>query len=213
MSSWLDSYDLSHPECSHLSTRVVPLPTRVLDVSMLPGQEQLFGTHQVWGDQFEGRDFKLLETSKGQTGRYAALSYCWGNTLPLITTTRSLEDHKSGIAFDELPRTLQDAIMIARYLDIGLIWIDCLCILQDSKTDWEYEAAHMADVYSNAHLTIAAARAEHCGQGFLGPRNVHVPLFLNVKDEHGSFELCFQKLPGLAAEVSETPRDVIFTEY
>lgn len=83
--------------------------------------------------------------------------------------------------------------MVVRYLDIGYIWIDCLCILQDSKADWEHEAAHMADIYSNAYLTIAASRAKHCGEGFLGTRKVDSSLHVCVEDKEGSFELYFCK--------------------
>ena len=201
MASWLDTCNSSHTECSYLTTRLVPLPTRVLDVSMLPGREQLLGKHEAWRDQFQGHKFKLLQTHEGQTGHYAALSYYWGTSLPLTTTATNLKNHESNIGFDKLPRTLQDAVMVVRYLGIEYIWIDCLCILQDSKADWEHESAHMADVYSNAYLTVAAARAEHCDEGFLGPREIPSPLCINVEDEEGSFDLYFQKY-GVAGKVS-----------
>lgn len=197
---WFDNCQNSHSECSHLSAR--PLPTRVLDVSMLPGRNQMLGKHQGWRDQFQGENCKLLQTSKGQIGRYAALSYCWGASLPSTTTTTNLRDHESAIRFDILPRTLQDAIMIVRYLSIGYIWIDCLCILQDSKADWEHEAAHMAEVYSNTYLTIAASRAEHCGEGFLGSRQIEPPLCISIEDEKGPFEVYFQMCPDFTEEVS-----------
>ena len=193
MLSWLDTCNASHPGCSHLSTRLVPFPTRVLDVGMLPKREQMFGDDQAWRNCFRGHSCKVIQTSTARMGRYATLSYCWGSMLPLTTTTVNLKTHESGISFDELPRTLQDAIMIVRYLGIEYIWIDCLCILQDSKADWEHEAASMAEVYSNSYLTIATARAHHCGEGFLGPREMEAPLRIDVKDEKGSFELYIQK--------------------
>lgn len=202
MLSWLDKCNTSHSWCHNRSMRRVPLPTRVLDVSMLPGREQMLGMQQPWRDQLRGESCKLLQTSEGQTGLYAALSYCWGTTLPLTTTTINLKNHESGIGFNNLPRTLQDAVMVVRCLDIGYIWIDCLCILQDSKRDWEHESAHMADVYSNASLTVAASRAEHCGEGFLGPRELNPPLCVNIKDEGDSFDLFFQTAPMPVDEVS-----------
>jgi hypothetical protein len=146
----------------------------------------------MWREQFKGENCKLIQTSNGQTGSYAALSYCWGASLPLKTTTANLEAHQSAIGFDTLPRTLQDAILIVRWMGIGYVWIDCLCILQDSKADWEYEAARMADVYSNAYLTLAASRAEHCNEGFLGLRRVYPPIYLDVEDEEGAFGLYLQ---------------------
>jgi hypothetical protein len=201
MSPWLAKCNTSHPKCSHMSVRLVPLPTRVLDVSMLPGPEQMLGKHQILRTLFQGESCKLLQTSRGQTGRYAALSYCWGASLPLKTTTTNLQAHESAVGFDELPRTLQDAVMVVRHMCIDYIWIDCLCILQDSKADWEQEAARMADVYSNAYLTLVASRAEHCGEGFLGPRSRDSPFCVNVEDEEGSFELYFQNRFQVACKV------------
>ena len=199
---WLDQCRTSHHKCSDLSTRLVPLPTRVLDVSMLPTQKQMLAKHLGWREQFQHEKCKLIQTSRGQLGHYAALSYCWGSSLPLTTTTTSLRDHESAISFNHLPRTLQDAVMILRYLGIDNIWVDCLCILQDSKADWEHEAAHMSDVYSNAYLTLAASRAKHCGEGFLGPRDRESPLVVNVEDDKGSFELYFQTCSKYWEEVS-----------
>jgi hypothetical protein len=86
-------------------------------------------------------------------------------------------------------------------MGIDYIWIDCLCILQDSRADWEQEAARMVDVYSNAYLTLVASRAKHCGEGFLGPRSRDSPFCVNVEDEEGSFELYFQKHNQMAPKV------------
>lgn len=161
MRLWLEECNNSHPNCSHLSTRDVLLPTRVLDMSALPGQNQMLGKHHSWRELFQEKNCKLLQTADGQTGRYAALSYCWGADVPSTTTTINLQAHKSAIGLSTLPQTLQDAILVVRWLGIGYIWIDCLCILQDSKADWEHESARMADVYSNAYITIAASQSTH----------------------------------------------------
>jgi hypothetical protein len=60
----------------------------------------------------------------------------------------------------------------------------------------------MADVYSNAYLTVAASRAKHCEEGFLGLRRRDRPLCINLEDEEGSFELYIQKLSMAEGEVS-----------
>ncbi|KAF4459405.1 heterokaryon incompatibility [Fusarium albosuccineum] len=73
------------------------------------------------------------------------------------TTSLTLERHKVSISPADLPQTFQDFIDIARRLDIRYVWIDSLCIIQDSREDWEKEAAQMASVYSMAHLTISAS--------------------------------------------------------
>jgi hypothetical protein len=65
--------------------------------------------------------------------------------------------YRQEIQFVALPRTLQDSIMIVRFLGFDYVWIDCLCIIQDDKADWAREASRMADVYWNAALSIAAS--------------------------------------------------------
>ena len=55
-----------------------------------------------------------------------------------------------------MPKTFQDAIVTTKEFGIEFIWIDSLCIIQDSPSDWAYEAARMASVYSGATCTIAA---------------------------------------------------------
>ncbi|KAK2762913.1 tol protein [Colletotrichum kahawae] len=42
---------------------------------------------------------------------------------------------------------------------IKFIWIDSLCIIQDSRDDWRAEAATMCDVYRNSLLNISACAA------------------------------------------------------
>ena len=90
---------------------------------------------------------------------YIALSHCWGLTIPDAGRT-TLGRRNMSIFAGNLPRTFQDFIEIARRLEIRYVWIDSLCIIQDSGDDWEKEAAQMASIYSNAHLTIAASG--HC---------------------------------------------------
>jgi hypothetical protein len=55
------------------------------------------------------------------------------------------------------------------------MWIDVLCIIQDSEQDWLHEAAEMRHVYSNAVITIAAECAEEgtAGEGTPSPRDLN----------------------------------------
>lgn len=71
---------------------------------------------------------------------------------------------------DLLPQSFRDAVDVTRMLGLRYLWIDSLCIIQDSPEDWDEEASHMADVYSNAYCTIAATRAEGSNAGFLQER-------------------------------------------
>ncbi|KAL9638200.1 MAG: hypothetical protein Q9164_001708 [Protoblastenia rupestris] len=106
-------------------------------------------------------------------GEYAALSYCWGRVdTNYILTQATLHHKQRGIPIKTLPQTLQDAITITRGLHIRYIWIDALCIIQDSRSDWEVEAAKMGRIYTRAQLTIGASAASDCTQGILTPREI-----------------------------------------
>ncbi|KAK7416617.1 hypothetical protein QQX98_005088 [Neonectria punicea] len=126
------------------------LPRRVIDVG-----------------KAESDMIRLLEPSPETTGSYVALSYCWGNANSVTTTTSNIEQLKSGIKIDKLPKTLQDAVTFTRKLGIPFLWIDALCIIQDSVSDWEVESAKMGDIYTHAFLTVAATSAASADGGFL----------------------------------------------
>jgi len=46
------------------------------------------------------------------------------------------------------------------------IWIDSLCIIQDSKADWEFEASRMGSVYENCDFMLSADAAPDGSTGF-----------------------------------------------
>lgn len=69
---------------------------------------------------------------------------------------RNLEDVREWLSVSLLPKTLRDACAITVRLHLRHIWIDRLCIIQDSEKDWECESSKMADVYRNAWCTISA---------------------------------------------------------
>lgn len=71
-----------------------------------------------------------------------------------------------------LPKTILDTFTIAHRLDLKYVWIDRLCILQDSREDWSLEASRMALIYKNAFLTISASCASHENQGCFRNRYV-----------------------------------------
>lgn len=70
-----------------------------------------------------------------------------------------------GIAFRDLPKTFREAIILARHLQLRYLWIDSLCIIQDSAEDWAEESAQMELVYRNLVCNIAAAAAANSEEG------------------------------------------------
>lgn len=116
-------------------------------------------------------DSLSLHETFQDVGLYAALSYCWGKSSTLLKTTRStLETFKNHIPWEKLPRTLQDAVAIARKIGLKFIWIDCLCIVQDSRSDWEIEATKMGQYYRNAFITIGASSSSDSKSGIFVSR-------------------------------------------
>lgn len=154
---WLKYCRSSHPDCPPVMDS--PLPTRLLDVSGVTTG----GTSQ---EPF------LYISDANERSQYVALSYCWGEqgNKDFVLTQSTLERNMETIPLSSLPQTLRDAITITKWLGFRYLWIDALCILQDSKEDWEKEAAVMGKVYFNAVVTIAASAASDSSKGFLVPR-------------------------------------------
>lgn len=67
----------------------------------------------------------------------------------------------------ELPRNFRDAIIVTRVLGLRYLWIDSICIIQDSKDDWEEQIGKMGSIYGTAHLVIAATSSASSHSCFL----------------------------------------------
>ena len=90
----------------------------------------------------------------------------------MSTTTLNINDMLHGIATSTLPQTILDAITVTRKLGLQYLWVDSLCITQDSASEKDKEIAKMDRIYQNAQLTICAASAEKCNDGFLATRSM-----------------------------------------
>ena len=141
---WLHDCDRTHIGCSVGEPPM--LPTRVIDV----------------GIAFSESPKPYLLCSNGLEGRYVALSHCWGtpsanNNPGFKTETHNYVMMHAGLVFESLPPLFRDAVVTTWKLGIRYLWIDSICIIQDSKDDWEAESAKMGAVYRNAYVTIAAS--------------------------------------------------------
>ncbi|EKG16401.1 Heterokaryon incompatibility [Macrophomina phaseolina MS6] len=167
---WVKSCDERprEPGSAHCCALNPTVPTRLIDVSGAP------------------QKLRLINTGGKAHAPYAALSYCWGEAQPLLTTKHTLAQHKEDIPITKLPWTFLDAVKTAKWLNLKYIWIDALCIVQDSEEDREHEIARMQHVFQNSYVTIVAARASSCGDGFLKADNLWNPLAtLPVRCEGG----------------------------
>ena len=87
---------------------------------------------------------------------YASLSHCWGKKTIFTTKKSNLQFLYQEIPLQLLPKTFRDAIAICRTLNLEYLWIDSLCIIQDSVEDWQAESKHMGKVYKYGLINIAA---------------------------------------------------------
>jgi hypothetical protein len=158
---------------------------------------------------------------------YACLSHCWGSDQDMYKTKQSnLKDHSEvGIDIDKLPRTFIEAGEICQRMNISYLWIDSLCIIQDSEEDWRCQAARMGDIYENCLITIAATSANNPTEGCfrntrcscLGePLPGHPGVYIRDRPEYPyDFDLFSWPLIGRAwvfQELNLSPRVIHFGE-
>ncbi|EKG14871.1 Heterokaryon incompatibility [Macrophomina phaseolina MS6] len=122
--------------------------------------------------------FKLVDIRKRcvvnapKKFRFAALSYVWGDK-----RRREFEVTKSNWAEAcakdflrrvHLPRSISDAIIVCKKLDIPYLWVDRLCIVQDDCGQKHEQIRAMDAIYSSADLTICAAAGDSSRYGLPG---------------------------------------------
>ena len=90
--------------------------------------------------------------------RYVALSYVWGSGIMLkhlCENSSTLQKHGS-LRSMALPRTILHALSVVEELQERYLWVDALCIIQDSASMQQSQIARMDQIYANALLTIIA---------------------------------------------------------
>ncbi|KAK0702356.1 heterokaryon incompatibility protein-domain-containing protein [Lasiosphaeris hirsuta] len=162
--NWRLQCSQTHTKCREFSGLIAPggqLPSRLLDVT--------------------GNKVKLeCQVQNLPPGvQYATLSHMWGDpsASPLRLIQATLEQFTSDIPLAGLPEKYVDAIRVTRALGFCYVWIDSLCIIQDSREDWETEALKMAAVYGRTACNISYTfppGSEPSGNHLRDPR-VHLP--------------------------------------
>jgi hypothetical protein len=99
--------------------------------------------------------------------RYMTLSHCWGKQPIFTLTTDNYPTLLQRIPLPRLQPVFQDAISVTRRAEIDYLWIDSLCIIQDSVEDWQHESMNMGMVYSGAVCNIAATGFPDGSNGLL----------------------------------------------
>ncbi|KAE8822707.1 hypothetical protein HRS9139_10047 [Pyrenophora teres f. teres] len=172
--AWVQNCDTTHDNCMK-RRKLTPkskrfIPTRLLDIS-----------------RESGEPIRVIETATTSVqGPYCTLSHCWG-----LIEFQQLRDAnrerfmKEGIPWHLFTKNFQDAIKVARSLEVGYIWIDSLCIIQKSKADWDKEAGRMHLVYRNSYCNIAVVDSKDSTGGAFrnrAPKNVRPVRYMPVRD-------------------------------
>ncbi|KAF2140906.1 uncharacterized protein K452DRAFT_42686 [Aplosporella prunicola CBS 121167] len=157
---WLDKCLNNHSECTSRFTPGDRLPTRLIEIR----------TH----DPKRPKSARLRWGATLPTGTtYVTLSHCWGVERFLTLTTQNEAHMMNEVPLDALAIKFRDAIEITSGLGFGYLWIDSLCILQDSPEDWGAESARMAQVFEHSALTIAATCSPSASFGCFAKRPAH----------------------------------------
>jgi hypothetical protein len=113
---------------------------------------------------------KLVEAA--EDAPYVALSYVWGK----LQGPSEQNQEKPGSEL-EMPRTIQDAILVTQELGFRYLWFDKYCINQDDSGKHE-QIQQMDKIYKNAEVTLVAAAGQDAEHGLPGvgetPRNAQV---------------------------------------
>ncbi|KAK8175972.1 hypothetical protein IWX90DRAFT_127946 [Phyllosticta citrichinensis] len=122
LQTWLECCLSTHDHCTWTSSRFVP--SRLLKLE----------------NKDCGKTVSLVLSHECPQGtRYMTLSHCWGSR-PIETKLRLLTDtchiFRQGISLNSLPKTFRDCFRVLEMLNVQYLWIDCLCIVQDSRDDW-----------------------------------------------------------------------------
>jgi hypothetical protein len=190
---WVNNCVQNHADCPKPSSGW--LPKRVVDVGPSDGSviPRLIET--------DDQSFDCPHEEQ----RYVCLSHCWGTKQIITTTMASIADHKRGICPNDLSQTFKDAIKVTRSLGERFLWIDSLCIIQDSTQDWKSQSVQMCSIYQRAVFTIMAAHASGGDEGCFVSRDglAQLPFRLQFKnaDQKTIATACFLPLSRRLADV------------
>ncbi|KAK0646885.1 heterokaryon incompatibility protein-domain-containing protein [Cercophora newfieldiana] len=157
---WLDDCLLQHSPDYCGPKHCTELPTRLIEIESIgSGVDGVASARLI-------RSITLPADTK-----YTTLSHCWGSTPFFTLSDGNLEEMYRSIPVARLPPAFQDAMSITLKLGQRYIWIDSLCIIQDSlgSADWVAESRKMDVVYGNSYCNLAATGFSD-GQQPLPPR-------------------------------------------
>jgi hypothetical protein len=177
ITEWIERCTETHDLCNqgHEETW---MPSRLLEISDISGDLRVY----------------LRDRSQLQCNRYLTLSHCWGpiGTQKLQLTTDSLEFFRNGFAVSTLKPAFRDMATLTWKLGLRLMWIDCMCIIQNDVQDWKKESASMGKVYANSWLNVSANSRGDDSAGLFADRNrSRLQDFIQIRPKESSEAIKF----------------------
>ncbi|KAI1171281.1 heterokaryon incompatibility protein-domain-containing protein [Nemania sp. FL0916] len=141
-----------HAECNPPGNavnriRAKSLPTRLIRVTMDAGNLTA----------------SLINTDCSKPFIYVTLSHGWGGKRFVVLEQNGIQRFQHGLDLKDgsFNKTFVEAMTLTVLLGYEYIWIDSLCIIQDSREDKERECLRMGHIFQNSVLTLSATGFEH----------------------------------------------------
>lgn len=115
---------------------------------------------------------QCISEIQSKTCNFFALSYVWGqDTSPHSKITKASYEvltTPGALSRMTLPQTVQDAMTACKQLGQRYLWVDRLCIVQDSPEDKANQISAMDQIYRSAQFVIIAYGSENMDSGMSG---------------------------------------------
>ena len=124
----------------------------------------------------------VTEDESSESTTYFSLSHCWGKSQVLRLLQGNMEQFKQAIPVDQLSKTYRECMEFVGSTEVPYIWIDSLCIIQDSKKDTFEQFPLMSKIYGCAICNITANNSVDDSGGLFRGRDAHsiMPLYLAI---------------------------------
>ncbi|KAF2164918.1 hypothetical protein M409DRAFT_56272 [Zasmidium cellare ATCC 36951] len=169
VTKWLEDCRARHRNnCRSLLDSSQPRPWRLIDLGTADGNVRICDA----------------SNQDPQDLRYVFLSFQYGNASGFVRLLQSNKDELyQGIRTTDLPRLWQDAITMCRAAGYRYLFIDALCIIQDSRRDISFHATELGRyvMFADTVFVATMALSDH-----LWPTNV------NEQNDICSFDTCIE---------------------
>jgi hypothetical protein len=100
---------------------------------------------------------------------------------------------------ETLPRTFKEAVSACLELKYQYLWVDSICIMQDSPADWQEQAAEMGSVYENTALNLCMAGSANPSEASFTSKNTDLtlPLSMTFTGRDGKATTCHMICGGM----------------